>query len=77
MAVRIYKIHVFDEVFFLLTIRMPSYQTFQGCDMLWGALTHKYAWHLNGVVLWGSVTNKIYIYTCRRYITSELGKVLS
>ena len=23
VAVRIYKIHVFDEVFFLLTIRMP------------------------------------------------------
>ena len=29
-AVRIYKIHVFDEAFFLLTIRMPM-------------VTHKYA----------------------------------
>ena len=28
--------------------------------MLQGALTHKYARHLNGVVLWGHVTNKIH-----------------
>ena len=30
--------------------------------MLPGALTHKYAWHLNGVVLCGHVTNKIHKY---------------
>ena len=38
-----------------------GHQTFQGGDMLQGALTHEYAWHLNGVVLWGHVRNKIYL----------------
>ena len=42
-------------------------QTFQGGDMLWGVLTYKYTWHLNGIVLQGHVTNKIHIPTCRRY----------
>ena len=37
--VHIYKIHVFDEAF------SYDYQTFQGGDMLQGALTHIYAWH--------------------------------
>ena len=54
-----------------------GHQTLQGGDMLRGALTHKYAWHLNGVVLWGHVTNKIHISTCRRYIDTLLGKVLT
>ena len=36
-----------------------GHQTFQGGDMQRGALTHKYAWHLNGKVLLGHVTNKI------------------
>ena len=35
-------------------------QTLQGGDMLGGALTHKYTRHLNRVVLWGHVTNKIH-----------------
>ena len=52
-----------------------GHQTFQGGDMLQGALTHEYAWHLNGVVLWGHMTNKIHISTCRRCIDTTLGKV--
>ena len=60
MAVHIYKIHVFDEAFFHLLSECYGHQTLQGDDMLRGALTHKYAWHLNGVVLWGYVTNKIH-----------------
>ena len=37
MEVRIYKIHVFDEAFFLFTIRMPMItKLFQGDDMLQG-----------------------------------------
>ena len=28
-----------------------DYQTFQGGGMLQGGLTHRYAWHLNGVVV--------------------------
>ena len=48
MAVGIYKIHAFDEGFFLLTIRMAMvYQIFHGGDMLRGPLTQRYAWHLN------------------------------
>ena len=27
-------------------------QNLQGGDMLRGALNHKYAWYLNGVILW-------------------------
>ena len=43
LAERIYKIHVFDEAFFLLIVRMPyGHQTFQGGYKLRGALTHKY-----------------------------------
>ena len=50
-----------------------GHQTFQKDNMLQGA-----AWHLNGVVLWGHVTNKIHISTCRRCIdTTTLGKVLT
>ena len=54
-----------------------GHQILQIGDMLRGALTHKYAWHLNGVVLWGHVTNKIHISTCRRCIDTTLGKVLT
>ena len=54
-----------------------GHQTFQGGDMLQGALTHKYAWHHSGVVLLRHMTNKIYISTCRRYINTSLGKVLT
>ena len=64
------KIHIFDEAFFLLTIRMSM-----SCDLLQGALTHKYAQHINGVVLWGHATNKIHISTCRRCMDTKLGKV--
>ena len=75
VAVRIYKIYVLDEAFFLSS--QSEYQTFQGGDMLQGALTHTYARHVNGVVLWGYVTNKIHISTCRRCIDTKLGKVLT
>ena len=34
-----------------------GHQTLQCGDMLRGALTHKYAWNLNEVVLWDHVTN--------------------
>ena len=44
--------------FFLNYQNAYDHQTFQGDDMLQGGLTHIYAWHLNGVVLWGHVTNK-------------------
>ena len=63
VVVHIYKTHDFDELFFLLTIY--GIQIFQCGDMLWEALTKKHAWHLNGVVLWGHVTNKWQISTCR------------
>ena len=43
--------------------------------MLEGALTHIYAWHLYGVVLWGHMKNKIHISTCRRRIDTIPGKV--
>ena len=54
-----------------------GHQNFQGGDMLQGALTDEYAWHLNGVVPWGHVKNKLHISTFRRYINTTLGKVLS
>ena len=54
-----------------------DHQSLQGGDILRGALTHKYAWHLNGVVFLGHVTNKIHISTCRRCIDTTLGKVLT
>ena len=53
-----------------------GHQTLQGGDMLRGAPTHKYAWHLKGVGFWGHVTSK-YISTCRRCINTTLGKVLT
>ena len=40
-----------------------GHQTFWGGDMQQGVLTHKYAWHLSGVVLLGYMTNKINIST--------------
>ena len=52
-------------------------QTFQSRDLLPGAFTNKYAWHLNGVVLWGHVTNKIHISTCGRCMDTKLGKLLT
>ena len=54
-----------------------DHQTFQGGDMLQGALTHTDAWHLNGKVLWGQVTNKLHISTCRRWTDTTLGKMLT
>ena len=51
-----------------------GYQTFQGGDMLQGALTHECAWHLNGVVLLGCVTNKADIFT---HIDTATNKVLT
>ena len=82
MVVHIYKIRVFDEAFFLsmitkLFVMVYDHQTFQDGDMLQGALTHIYAYHLNGVTLWGHVTNKTHIFTCRRCIDTTLGKALT
>ena len=45
--------------------------------MLRGAITHRYEWHLNGVVLRGLVANKIHITTYKRCIDTTLGKVLT
>ena len=54
-----------------------DHQAFQCGDMLQGALTYIYAWHLNRMVLCRHVTNKIYISTCRRCMDSTQGKVLT
>ena len=51
-----------------------GHQTLQGGDMLQRALTHEYAWHLNGVVLLGCVTNKTHIST---HIDTTTNKVLT
>ena len=51
-----------------------GHQTLQGGGMLRGALTHKYAWHLNRVVLRGHVTNKN---IQNLQIETTLGKVLT
>ena len=65
VAVHIYKIHVFDEAFLLLTIRMTMATKLSWAVIFWEQLTHKYACHLKGVVvLWGHMTNKMYITTC-------------
>ena len=78
MVVHIYKIYVFDQAFFPLNYQNAyDHQMFQGGDLVQGALTHIYAWHLNGVVLWGHVTNKIHISTRRRCIDTTLGNVLT
>ena len=52
-------------------------QTFQSGDLLPGAFTNKYAWHLKRVVLWGHLTNKIRISTCSRCMDTKLGKLLT
>ena len=53
MAVQKYKICVFDEALFFRNYQNAyDDQAFQGGDMLQGALTYIYAWHLNGMVLW-------------------------
>ena len=44
-----------------------GHKTFQSGAMLRAALTHKYAWHLNRVVLLGHVTNKIHIHIQKMY----------
>ena len=74
VAVHAYKIHIFDEAFYSYYQNAYGHQNFHGCDMLRGALTQK---HLNGVVLWVHVTNKIHISTCRTSINTTLGKVLT
>ena len=55
-----------------------GYLTFLGggCDIPRGAPTHKFAWYINHVVLWGHVTNKIHISTSRRPMSTRLGNVL-
>ena len=54
-----------------------GHYTFQSGDMLQGALTHEYSWHLNGMVLWGHTANEIHISTCRRCMDTKLYKVLT
>ena len=76
MAVRIHKICFWWSIFPLNYQNAYDHQTFQGGDILRGAFTHKYAWHLNGVILWGHMTNKIHISTSR-CIDIKLGKVLT
>ena len=75
VAVRICKIHVFGKIFLLSLL--SEYRTFQGGDLLQRALTHKYVWHLNEVVLRGHVISKIHISTCRKRIDTKLGKFLT
>ena len=60
LVVLIYKIYFFDKAFFPLTI------------MTRVAPTHKFAWHLNGMVLWGRETNETYISTYRRRMDIKL-----
>ena len=62
--------------FFLHYQNAYDHQTFQGGDMLQGALTHIYAWHLNGVVLWGHMTNEIWCINSR-LVNTTLGQVLT
>ena len=75
--------YIFIRFMFLMNYFSLNYQnayghqTFQGGDMLRVALTHKYTWHLNGVVLWGHVTNEIHISTCRRCINNTLGNMMT
>ena len=84
MAVRIYKVHVFEKNFLLNYQDGDSQQTFQGEDMLRGTLTNKHAWHLNWVVLWGQInetneanlTNKIHISIAKRSMDTKIGKAL-
>ena len=52
---------------FLMDQNTYCHQTFQGGDMLRGALTHKYDLHLNGVVLLCHVTNKIHLHLQNMY----------
>ena len=79
---RVQKILVFEvdglwwSIFSLNCQNAYGHQTFQGSDMRRGAVTHKYPWHLNGVVLLGHVTNKIHISTCRRFIETTTDIVL-
>ena len=37
----------------------------------------KFEWHINGVVLWSHMTNRIHISTCRRHIDTKPGKVMT
>ena len=63
------RFHVFHEAVFLLTIKMPivtkRIRVVTCCE---GTLTYKYAWHLNGIVSWGYVANKMRISTYRRCV---------
>ena len=53
-----------------------GHQTLQGGDMLQGALTHKYAWKLNGVLLWGHIRIRIHVSTCRRCMDTKLADLV-
>ena len=51
-----------------------GHQICQGRNILQGALTNRFEWPLDKVVLWDHVVNKIdYISTCRRSMDTKLG----
>ena len=52
-------------------------ETFQGGDIPWETSSKKFAWHLNRLILWGQVTNKIHVSICRRPMGTVLNKVLT
>ena len=54
-----------------------GHQTFQGGGKPSGDPIHKIFSQLNGVVLWGQVTNKLHVSSCRRLMGTKLGKVLT
>ena len=82
-----FKIDIFEfAIFFSCLVVIQSilnyqnaygHQTSQSGDLLLGAFTHKYAWHLNAVVSWGLMTSKIHIFTRRKSMDTKLGKVLT
>ena len=67
-SVSTYLWNVFDEAFFLLTIRIPMVtKLFRVVHAARSSHPYKYAWHLNGVVLLGHVANKIYLHLQKIY----------
>ena len=74
----IYKIHVFDEAFFLLTIRMPMVTKLFRVVTCWEELLLMNMHDISKEWPFGGhVTSKIHISTCRRCIDTILGNVLS
>ena len=76
-ALRLYKIHVFDEGFFLLIIRMPMLTKLLRVLTYRKELPHKFTWHISGLIFQSHLTNEIHIFTWRRCMDTKLGKVLT